>query len=131
MSRPVAEAWRFVSDEQHSAAEVLRARGLHRPSFSRAYYAAYSAVTAALHAAGHTTFGARSNPDHADVPRLITGTLRGLDHRRRRELATLVRRLRSAREDADYRPRAAVDSALSRQCLKYAASLRRAVGGAA
>ena len=102
--------WRDIAVQQAHAARQLSDVGVVRPSISRAYYAAYSAVTYSLHRQGLRTFGARNNPDHADVPALVLHTLRSVDRATRRSLASSLRRLRMYREDADYRPARSVDA---------------------
>lgn len=110
--------WLAMANEQASAASVLNDRGLKRPAVSRCYYAVYSLVTASLVRQGMRTFGRWKNPEHASLPSLITHNLPSLGMKSRRDLSTLTRRLRAAREDADYRPKATIDEASQRNCIR-------------
>lgn len=96
--------WRDISVQQAVAAKRLSGADVVRPSVSRAYYAVYSLITSRLTERGVRGFGRFGNPSHADLPKLVTNMLSDLSVGRRRELSKLVRRLRLAREIADYRP---------------------------
>lgn len=100
--------WRDISVQQAQAARQLRGAEVVRPSISRAYYAAYSAATHALHRQGIRRFGKHGNPDHGDVPALVLHTMRNADRSSRQALAGCLHRLRASREDADYRPQVSV-----------------------
>lgn len=123
--------WRDISNQQASAARHLAEPGFARASTSRAYYAAYSAVVHLLHAQGMTRFGDRGNPDHASVPALIVQNLAGLDATARRSIASRLRRLRMAREDADYRPHRTVDAKVRLRAVLEMNRVLELTGGAA
>lgn len=109
--------WRDIGIQQALAARRLSSGDVTRPSVSRAYYAAYSAATHALHRQGVRRFGAHSNPDHADLPALVQHTMRRLSPASRRSMSACLRRLRAFREDADYRPHRTVDKTVRAQAL--------------
>jgi hypothetical protein len=125
------EGWNAVASQQANTVRVLKEVKLYRPCVSRAYYATYSLITAMLHEQGVTKFAAagnrsRRNPDHASLPGLIEGTLRGLSKPQRRDLKAALIRLRARREDADYRPDSYVEKDTAREAARdmhYAAEL--------
>lgn len=96
--------WQVLGEHQRHAAVVLRDAKLARASVGRAYYAAYSLLTAELLAAGVDNFGRFKNPDHADLPLLVRTRVTRLKPRVRSEISQSLRFLRTMREDADYRP---------------------------
>jgi uncharacterized protein (UPF0332 family) len=120
--------WRDIAESQWRAAAELDGAGLERPSVSRAYYAAYSWIVQRLHDQGVDEFGRFNNPDHADVPRLVSGNLSKLRQRERKDLMSAIRRLRSRREDADYRPRVQVDAKVRREALRDMLTVARILG---
>ena len=105
VTKKLEKAWESLARDQKAAALSLREHGLHGPSIGRAYYAAYSELTSALIGQGQTSFGKKfKNPEHASLPQLAQNGLRSLGLSDRRTIASTVRRMRSRREDADYRP---------------------------
>jgi len=96
--------WFDLAGDSMSAARQLLQRNRLRSCVSRAYYAAYSAVAARM-AEGLTLFPhGWNNPSHDQlVPWLLRN--RQWTPIRRRQLTNALRRLRSSRETADYRPR--------------------------
>ena len=106
------------------------AKSLHRndprSSASRAYYAAYAAVTACL--AGRVTFARGwQNPEHAALREYVRSNL-GLTPYQARQVNAALHRLFIARLDADYRPAAALGEAEARMAAKDAAVILRALG---
>lgn len=107
--------WHEMSLDCLEAAKELFAESRLRSCVSRAYYAVYCAV------AGEITmrkvkfpFGWK-NPGHKQLPDLVLHKS-GLPYQQRLIINKAVRRLRKAREDADYRP----STTLSRsEALKY------------
>lgn len=128
MSKGAATAWRLLGREQGLAAAVLREQGLHRACTSRAYYAVYSEVTGQLVGSGRREFGRFRNPGHAELPSMISNGMSGLDPAARRALAKLVRRLRSRREDADYRPEVGSWETASRVSMQDVMEAARILG---
>lgn len=84
---------------------------------SRAYYAAYAAVTPRLSPADFP--GNRRNPGHNQITELIKSAAT-IPSSRRRELSTKLRLLRKLREDADYRPGATINREIAVAVLKEA-----------
>ena len=86
-----------------AARQLLKENRL-RSSVSRAYYAAYSAVAARMTDESVSFAHGWNNPSH---DQLIPWLLRNRQWTpiRRRQLTNALRRLRSSRETADYRPR--------------------------
>jgi hypothetical protein len=66
----------------------------------------------------------RNNPPHEQLPALIRGNLNLREHTRR-QLTAAVRRLRHARVEADYLPRAELDGAVARNLLRDTATVLR------
>ena len=112
--------WKELSDDSLAAAKALLRQGCLCSCISRAYYAAYSAATSELRKAKGVRFRyGWSNPSHEQLPRLIRGKL-SLPESSRRELLRAIRRLRMAREDADYRPAVSIDRILAVNIVRAA-----------
>jgi hypothetical protein len=77
---------------------------------SRSYYAAYCALTSRLVGRGITFAHQWNNPSHEQLPALVRNGL-SLPPNTRRAFNRAIRRLRTARENADYRPGVRVDRA--------------------
>ena len=96
-------SWRDLSRDAILAAKRLLLDDCRRSSTSRAYYAAYSAVAARMTEEQVSFHAGWNNPSHDQIPRWLA-------HHgkwpigRRRLIANAMRRLRMARENADYRP---------------------------
>jgi uncharacterized protein (UPF0332 family) len=111
--------WQEVSRECLQAAKRLVGDQYLRSSINRSYYAAYCAVTSELTVRGVTFAHGWNNPAHEQVPDLILhNTTLPLNTRRR--LRKLLRVLREAREDADYRPGITIDRTLALNCVRDA-----------
>jgi uncharacterized protein (UPF0332 family) len=111
--------WQELSRESLRAAKRLVGDQCFRSSISRSYYAAYCAVTSELTARGVTFAHGWNNPAHEQVPDLILHNTT-LPMNTRRRLRKLLRVLREAREDADYRPSVTIDRSLALNCLRDA-----------
>ena len=105
-----AALWRRTAIETLETAKHLRDREDHRSCVSRAYYAAYQAVTSVciLHGDAVKFPTDWNNPSHQQLPELI-GANGDLSPDARRKLKTILKRLRDLREDADYRMGTTVD----------------------
>jgi uncharacterized protein (UPF0332 family) len=113
--------WRELSAEALAAARALLDRGYFRSCVTRAYYAVYAAATSELTAMKGVAFPfGWGNPSHQQLPGLIRSRLTQHSERNRRELVKAIRRLRMAREDADYRPGASVDRTLALNVVRDA-----------
>ncbi len=121
---PLSQLWRAMGLERLRAAKALLGAGLFRDSISRSYYSAYCAATSRL--ANQSVYFARgrNNPSHEQLPDLIqnAGTL---PLAVRRHINRSLRRLRRAREDADYRPGVTVDRTLALLCIHDATDILR------
>ncbi|MCA9411398.1 MAG: HEPN domain-containing protein [Candidatus Omnitrophica bacterium] len=94
-----------MSLESLRSSKDLRDNGYWRSSVSRAYYAAYAAITGSL---GTQSFPRGwNNPSHAGLPNQISNE-GSLPESVRRKLKRNIRILRNMREDADYRPQRVV-----------------------
>ena len=108
--------------ERLRAAKALLDGGFYRDSVSRSYYAAYCAATSrVIHLAGQFAQG-RRNPSHEQLPELIAN-VPGLTVLERRKIKGLLRDLRRAREDADYRPHAFVERVTAQDAVYSATAL--------
>jgi uncharacterized protein (UPF0332 family) len=112
-----------MSVECRQAAQQLLSAGLLRSSVSRAYYAAYCALTAEL--AGRVTFGGgRPNPTHAQLLIHVRHNLK-LPVGNRRNLSRAVRMLWKARVAADYMPSVSIERATALGALRMASVIAR------
>lgn len=100
------------------SAQLLFAAERYRDCASRAYYAAYQAITAACIAHGDSVNfpPGWNNPSHEQLPGLVQ-TNGDLALQTRRKVVRLITILRSSREDSDYRPGITVDRATAYECL--------------
>lgn len=95
--------WQELSLDSLEAARVLLSARHLRSSVSRAYYAAYAATAHHMAKQAMTFPRGWRNPSHDQVLSWIS-TQRKWPANQRRQLTKAIRRLRRAREDADYRP---------------------------
>ncbi len=110
--------WREMSLDNRNAARALIRAGLFRSGISRAYYAAYCALTS--HLSPRLTFGHRDNPAHVDLSRLIMNHLDHLPEEKRQELRKAVAELWKQRVEADYIPAASIDKNIATGALRSA-----------
>ena len=109
------------------ASQVLLTAGLLRRSVSSAYYAAYCAVAGELAARNLRFAHGWNNPPHDQLAELVQNNL-ALPVNSGRQVARLLRRLRGARESADYRPGATIDETLALASLRDAGTVLRFLG---
>jgi len=117
LRRDTVATWQELSLECLWAAKMLAGEGYWRSSINRSYYAAYCAVTSELVARGIRFARGWNNPPHDQLLNLIAHTLT-LPPNVRRRLRKLIRILRHAREDADYRPGISVDRTMALDCIR-------------
>ncbi len=98
--------------------------GDFRGCANRAYYAAYHAATAACVEHGDTFGREWNNPPHEQLPELIQNN-GDLPIATRRRVNQLLRPLRNARENADYRPGITVEREDALAALRSATTLLR------
>ena len=113
-----------MSLERLRAAKSLLDAGFHRDSVSRSCYAAYCAATSRVIGSGSQFAHGRQNPSHEQLPDLIANTA-GIALSDRRKLRSLLRTLRQARENAEYRPAAFVDRVVAQDAIHYAVALQK------
>ena len=118
----IVEQWESMSGERLGAAKALLDGGFYRDSISRSYYAAYCAATSRVIGRRIVFAQGRRNPSHEQLPDLIAN-VPGLALSDRRNIKRLLRTLRRAREDADYRPHAFVDRVTAQEAVYSAAAL--------
>jgi uncharacterized protein (UPF0332 family) len=108
------------------AAQALLEAGHTRSSISRAYYAAYCGLAEELSRRRVRFARGWNNPAHEQLPELIrNGLTLPVDVRRRMNRA--MRRLRTSRENADYRPGVTVDRSDAVAAIHDATSILEAL----
>ena len=114
-------SWTELSQESLQAAKNLAGQGLWRSSINRSYsyYAAYCAVTSELVKRKLSFARGWNNPAHEQLPDLIENNL-SLPRDTRRRLKKIMRVLRRAWEDADYRPGTVIKRAHALDSLRLA-----------
>ena len=121
--------WTEMALEAKGAAERLMSRKTEathpRSACSRAYYAAYAAVTSVLPPGTPMAHG--GNPSHQQLPALTT-TLSRYPLHTRRAIRQALSRLYKRRLDADYAPGSAVTDAVARNCLRDCALVFTEIG---
>lgn len=121
------QTWRQMSLDSRAAAKELLVAERFRSSISRAYYAAYCAVTDAL--AGRITFGyGGNNPTHNELPNLIVSNLSGVSVGERHKVRKSVRVLQAMRAEADYVPAVSIGRQEARNALREADRVLRLLG---
>ncbi len=119
--------WSDIARDNLQAAQKL-SKDQFRSCMSRAYYAAFSAVTFALSEHKPFRYG-RETPPHRELVRLIQAHLAALfSPVKLRALKTTVRRLYDERLNADYRSGLTVDRASALRSLQDAYAVCRALG---
>ena len=108
-----------MAEEKLRAARALHRDGFYADSVSRSYYAAYCMVFYSLRRFKSSLDG-RSNPTHADVPRLIKAYLNNLSRPKQDELIRLMWSLYHHRVDADYMPKVTIDATIAGNCIRDA-----------
>ena len=120
--------WRELSEDSLQAAEELLQEGHYRSCISRAYYAAYCAVTHEVIQKLTTFSYSRNNPWHELLPNYIQSNLT-ISRTKKDAVDTYVRLLRYYREDADYRPQTTIDELTARECVRAAAEVQQQLWG--
>lgn len=120
----IIKQWEVMSQERLRAAKALLDAGFYRDSISRSYYASYCAATSRVIGSGSQFAYGRQNPSHEQLPELVTNTA-GITLSDRRKIRSLLRTLRQARENADYRPYAFVDRTIAQDAIHNAVAVHR------
>jgi len=113
-----AARWRAISRDSRKAAQRLLEVGCYRSSVSRAYYAAYAAITSALIRQGITLAHDGNNPSHISLPLLVLNNLTFLPLTARFDLNRALRRLYAERVEADYNAAAIVNGGVVIETLR-------------
>ena len=113
-----AARWQAISRSSRKAAQRLLEEECYRSSVSRAYYAAYAAVTSALVRQGITLGHGGNNPGHAGLPVYVLNNLTALSLASRFEVNKAIRRLYRARVESDYVAAAIVDKGVAKKTLR-------------
>ena len=111
--------WLEMRDECLRAAKILMDTGELRRSVSSSYYSAYCAVAGELVQRRVTFAHGWQNPSHDQLPDFVKSNV-GLSPTSAFALNRVLRRLRVARESADYRPGALIDQSLALACVRDA-----------
>jgi uncharacterized protein (UPF0332 family) len=109
--------WDDLAQDNTLAANETFDKHRWRTCISRAYYAAYSAVTQQLVAQGVTMPKSQQNPHHASLPNLVAHNLNTLAHPVRLQLAGAIAKLYNLRIIADYVPQMPVEERDARLAL--------------
>ena len=122
--------WSESSLDSYEAAIELLQNQRFRSSISRAYYAAYAAVTDELIKSKKSFSYGRRNPGHEQMLSLV---LNSLDQRRfgvelRRSLRRILKDMQRLRVVADYVPAQALAEQEAREQLRYAGFILRTLG---
>jgi uncharacterized protein (UPF0332 family) len=96
--------WNDLAQDNSLAANEIFRNGRWRSCVSRAYYAAYSAVTQKLVEHGVTMPKSQQNPKHGSLPNLVGHNLTSLKYPVRWQLADAIEKLYKLRIIADYVP---------------------------
>jgi uncharacterized protein (UPF0332 family) len=119
--------WNEMSRDSFQVAKRLLEAGHLRSSISRAYYAAYCAVTSDLTARGVSFAYGWNNPSHDQLPELVLHNTTW-PRTTRYQVSRALRRLRRAREDAEYRPEAVIERSAAVEHLHTASLVLRTIG---
>lgn len=113
-----AASWQLISFDSRKAAQRLLEAECYRSCVSRAYYAAYAAITSALIRQGIALGHGGNNPGHAGLPIYVLNNLTRLPLTTRFEINKALRRLYRARAEADYVAAAMVDRLAAKKMLR-------------
>lgn len=122
--------WSTMSRDNLVAAKSLLADARWRSAVSRAYYSAYSAVTARLEGRASFAHG-WNNPSHDHLAKLIMNYLTEFAVPERRKIMGASRRLLRNRIAADYRPGESIEVEDARMAVRDATFILRTVDRAA
>jgi uncharacterized protein (UPF0332 family) len=125
----LVEKWKNAGASNFRAAKMLYEAQEYRPCISRAYYAAYQAVTAiAIEHGDEKNFPADwNNPSHEQLPELVRNN-GGLPKEVRKRISNALRDLRYSREDADYRMGRTVNKEAAMKALHQAFDIMERLG---
>ncbi len=96
--------WREMSRESLAAAQHCLREKCYRSSVSRAYYAAYAALAAALAQRGMEFTLGREGPSHQALRQYVNQNIGAIKNRNRKRIVAAINQLYQNRIDADYKP---------------------------
>lgn len=120
--------WQAISLNSRKAAQRLLEVECYRSSISRAYYAAYAAVTGELIRQGITLAHHGNNPSHGGLPSHILNNLNTLPMTTRFYVNKAIRRLYVVRVAADYVAAANADRAAATNAIRDLGRILQALG---
>ena len=120
----ILAAWSEISRDNWKAAQALRER-YPRSSVSRAYYAAFSALTQKF-AHKRLAFSGKESPRHRDIPDMVNQAFSSRD--RAGEIRRNIRALYAMRLNADYSAGRSTDAQAAREAIRSSAVVLRACG---
>lgn len=124
----IMATWDDLSEEALRAAKALLAEDCYRGCVNRSYYCVYCATASRLVSKSVEFRHGWKNSAHEQLPGLIRGRFGDMSKVNRLKLVNVLRRLRLARIDADYRPRITVNENLAKNALRDASSFLRIIG---
>jgi uncharacterized protein (UPF0332 family) len=120
--------WKKISGDKLRSAEKLRDSGYLRSALSRAYYAAYSAVTMHLVADNYVPPSSdRERPGHAESQSLVL-RLPSLSKNDAKDVREKVSRLYKFRLEADYRAKVQISRRQADQAIMICRSVLGKLG---
>ena len=120
----ILAAWSEISRDNWRAAQALQERS-PRSSVSRAYYAAFSALTQKF-AHKRLSFSGKESPRHRDIPDLVNRVFPS--KARAGEIRRNIRALNAMRLNADYSARRSTDIQSAKEAIRSSAIVLRACG---
>ncbi|MGC8623841.1 MAG: HEPN domain-containing protein [Phycisphaerae bacterium] len=117
-------AWSEISLNNWKAAQALRER-YPRSSVSRAYYAAFSALTQAF-ADKRLSFPGKQSPRHRDIPGMVNQVFSS--KARAGEIRRNIRALYAMRLNADYSAGRSTDAESAKEAIRSSVIILRACG---
>jgi uncharacterized protein (UPF0332 family) len=120
--------WEQMSTSCLKATEALARLRNRRSAISRAYYAAFAAVTGEIRKRTHEFPKGYEHPPHPQLGRYVKRHLTHMTHPDRDDLRDALLRLYEARLDADYRHQTDPTDADVRSAMADAVYVRQSVG---
>jgi len=120
--------WKTIAEENLMAAQLLGDSSFYRSCASRAYYAAFSAVSFALRARAPFAGGRETPPHHRLVSLIEQQLQQSVPVHRVRLIKSLLRRLFTNRINSDYKSGFAIDQNVARESRADARAVCRFLG---
>lgn len=116
--------WEEMAIDNLKAAQLLQEKNHVRSSVCRSYYAVYCACVGKISGRKLIFAHGWNNPPHDDLPNI----LRNSNLTRGNDLGRLIRILRKARTEAEYKPGLSFDEKIGLNCLRMAHVALRLLG---